>query len=220
MNKTYTFLFTLLASIFVIIRSMDHYPSFLPPSWLMKIFPLLILILVTSQIATRKPLKIFITGLIFSALGDFFLDYDSVNWFIFGLGSFLIAHIFYIFSLKPISLLTAKKRSLIIAAYLIYGVSMFTLISSGLGELFIPVLIYMGVLLIMALTTLISNKANKWLIIGGLSFVISDSLLGINKFYNPVANAQLFIMISYYFAQYALVRGMFIAYKSNHKKTP
>jgi len=220
MNKTYTFLFTLLASIFVIIRSMDHYPSFLPPSWLMKIFPLLILILVTSQIATRNPLKIFITGLIFSALGDFFLDYDSVNWFIFGLGSFLIAHIFYIFSLKPISLLTAKKRSLIIAAYLIYGVSMFTLISSGLGELFIPVLIYMGVLLIMALTTLISNKANKWLIIGGLSFVISDSLLGINKFYNPVANAQLFIMISYYFAQYALVRGMFIAYKSNHKKTP
>jgi uncharacterized membrane protein YhhN len=217
MKKTYTLLFMLLAIIFTATRLSKHYPSFLPPSWFMKILPLLILVLFTKKISKTTPLKIFTWGLLFSVLGDFFLDYDPVNWFVFGLGSFLIAHILYILSLTPISLLTAKKRSFIIAIYLIYGVSIFALISSDLGELYIPVLAYMSILLIMALTTLTSNKTNKWLIIGGLSFVISDSLLGINKFYNPIPHAQLLIMLSYYFAQYALVQGMFLAYKKQQQ---
>jgi len=217
MKKAHSLLFMLLAATFVITRMSTHYPTFLPPSWLLKILPLSILIIVTNTIANSKSLKIFMWGLIFSVLGDFFLDYDPVNWFVLGLGSFLIAHILYIISLTPISLLTAKKRSFIIAVYLIYGVSMFALISSGLGELYIPVLAYMSILLIMALTTLTSNKSNKWLIIGGLSFVISDSLLGINKFYSPVSHAQLLIMISYYFAQYALVQGMYLAFKKQQQ---
>jgi alkenylglycerophosphocholine hydrolase len=205
MNNKQTLLFFMLATVFVLTRFIEPYAF----SWLVKILPMLLLIGFAVKSASNASEKIFLSGLIFSALGDFFLDYDRLNWFIFGLGSFLFAHIFYMLSLKPLARNIAKKHIKIIAMYCIYGAAMFSLIASGLGELFIPVLVYMSVLLLMAITTLISEKSNNWLIIGGLSFVLSDSMLGINKFYAPIPYASVFIMISYYFAQYALVNGMF-----------
>jgi len=184
----------------------------------MKMLPLMLLIVMTLKGAQKKFVKLFALGLCFSMLGDFFLAYDRINWFIFGLGSFLIAHIIYIFSLTPLSIESIKKRFIGIIIYLVYGISIFSLISPNLKQLFIPVLIYMSVLLFMALTTLNSKKSNNWLIIGGLSFVVSDSLLGINKFYMPINNADFFIMLSYYFAQYALVQGMFLAQQAQPNK--
>jgi len=209
MKPIHSIIFVVLASIFVLTSTLGSYPQFLPSSWLMKILPLLTLILLTLKLKQSRYHSLFLVGLIFSALGDFFLDYDHVNWFVFGLGSFLFAHIFYIMSLKPLSSELTKKHLKIIAVYCVYGLAMFSLISSGLGELFIPVLLYMSVLLFMAIATLVSDKSNSWLIIGGISFVLSDSLLGINKFYVAIPNASVLIMISYYFAQYSLTRGMF-----------
>ncbi|NQZ80534.1 MAG: lysoplasmalogenase [Colwellia sp.] len=195
------YLFTLLAAVFVLSTLFKPYPL----SWLVKLLPLLLLIIISFKKSETKLTKYFLAGLIFSVLGDFFLDYDRINWFIFGLGAFLVAHLFYIKSLMPVE----KKRVAIVTFYTLYGIAVFVLISSGLGELFIPVLIYMSVLLGMAIATLVSKNTNSWLILGGLSFVLSDSLLGIDKFYSPIPYATLFIMISYYFAQYALVRGYY-----------
>jgi uncharacterized membrane protein YhhN len=194
---------------FVLFTFIKPYPF----SWLMKVMPIIILLHFswqnhTDSKSTRHML--FIAGLAFSACGDFFLDYDRVNWFVFGLGSFLIAHLFYIFSLKPLRNVNIIKNLLpIVAVYCLYGISMFSLIFSGLGELFIPVLIYMTVLLVMGIFTLLSTKSNAWLVVGGISFIASDSLLGINKFYQPIPYASVWIMISYYFAQFSLVKGMF-----------
>jgi len=218
MKKQYSLLFLFLASIYTFTRLLKHYPDYLPYSWLMKMLPLMVLIAATIKVAQLKFIKIFALGLCFSMLGDFFLDYDRINWFIFGLGSFLIAHIIYIIALTPLSKEVIKKRRGIIIAYLVYGFSIFSIISSNLNELFIPVLIYMSILLFMALATLNSKKSNYWLLIGGLSFVLSDSLLGINKFYMPINNADFFIMLSYYFAQYALVQGMFLAQQTQPNK--
>ena len=69
----------------------------------------------------------------------------------------------------------------------------------------------MEILLLMAITTLLSTKSNQWLIIGGLSFVLSDSLIGLDKFYQPIVGAHYFIMVSYYFAQFALFKGFLLA---------
>jgi uncharacterized membrane protein YhhN len=44
-------------------------------------------------------------------------------------------------------------------------------------------------------------------IAGALLFVISDSLLAINKFYKPLPFAALFIMLTYCAAQYFIVRA-------------
>jgi len=91
---------------------------------------------------------------------------------------------------------------------MLYGVIMLALLSDGLGELFIPVIAYMSILLLMALATVFSEKSNAWLVVGGISFVVSDSLIGFDKFYMPIDNVSFAIMITYYFAQFALLKGM------------
>jgi|TARA_B110000091_G_C13743109_1_gene444235 uncharacterized membrane protein YhhN len=199
-NQTWLFLFT---SLFFIL-SLFFKPYSL--SWLMKLLPMAILVFIAISQLKDKTGKIFIIGLACSSLGDFFLDYDPINGFVFGLGSFVIAHVCYLMVLKPVE----KKKLVLVCLYGVYGVAVFSLIAGGLGELFIPVLAYMSILLMMATMTLISKRSNTWLVLGGLSFVFSDSLIGIDKFYRQIPYAPIMIMLSYYFAQYALLRG-FIA---------
>ncbi|GHE91962.1 hypothetical protein GCM10011501_21820 [Thalassotalea profundi] len=153
--------------------------------------------------------KLFLAGIVFSGIGDFFLDYDRVNWFIFGLASFFIAHVCYIASLKPeLSKLKFKKNMVLASGYLIGGVFTFCLFASELQELFVPVFVYMLVLLLMAISTVLSLRSNYWLMLGGLSFVVSDTMIGLDKFYSPLNFHHSVIMVTYYFAQLALLLGV------------
>ncbi|MDP4679522.1 MAG: lysoplasmalogenase, partial [Cyclobacteriaceae bacterium] len=43
---------------------------------------------------------------------------------------------------------------------------------------------------------------------GAILFMISDSLLGLNKFLLPIENAQLFILMTYMLAQWNIVNGL------------
>jgi alkenylglycerophosphocholine hydrolase len=135
------------------------------------------------------------------------LGYDAERGFIFGLAAFFLAHICYIASMCPLR----WQRTPAIALYLLFAAVLLGLLLPFLGSLLIPVLAYMSILLVMAIATLTSHKSNLWLIIGGLSFVCSDSLLGLDKFYQPIRYAPILIMTSYYLAQFALILG-FIHY--------
>jgi uncharacterized membrane protein YhhN len=54
----------------------------------------------------------------------------------------------------------------------------------------------------------IRNKMpGRWMMIGALLFVISDSILAINKFYQSFEMANILIMLSYGFAQFYIVKG-------------
>lgn len=211
MNKKIVFLFILLAATFSLSTLIKPYPL----SWAVKLLPMLLLIGVAWQLLKGQALEnkalagdFFIAGLVFSAFGDFILDYDRDNWFIFGLGAFFIAHLCYLASLKPyVKSLNQAKYYIALICYLIYGAVMLTILADGLGELFIPVVGYMSILLLMALATVFSEKSNPWLVIGGISFVLSDSLIGFDKFYMPIDNVHFSIMVSYYFAQFALLTG-------------
>lgn len=212
MNKKITLLFVILAANFVLSTLVKPYPF----SWAVKLLPMLLLIGIAWHSLKGKALdgRFFIAGLVFSACGDFILDYDRVNWFIFGLGAFFIAHLCYLASLKPyVRNLKQTQYIAVSILYVSYGGLMLWLLASGLGELFVPVVAYMSILLLMALATVLSEKSNAWLIVGGISFVLSDSLIGFDKFYVPIENVSFAIMISYYFAQFALFKG-FIKAKS------
>lgn len=210
MNKKITLLFILLAANFVLSTLIKPYPL----SWAVKLLPMLLLIGIAWQSLKDKSLdgRFFIAGLVFSACGDFILDYDRTNWFIFGLGAFFIAHLCYLASLKPYIKSLKQTQYLVISLlYVSYGGGILWLFTSGLGALFIPVVGYMSILLLMALATVFSEKSNIWLVLGGISFVLSDSLIGFDKFYMPVDNVSFVIMISYYFAQFALLKGFITA---------
>ncbi|WP_281558360.1 lysoplasmalogenase [Thalassomonas sp. RHCl1] len=195
--------------LFIFFATLYCFSILLPPHpghWLLKMLPVALLIISVRGWPGDKTQKLFLAGLVFSVLGDFFLGYDSHHWFIFGLGAFFIAHIAYIAALMPITKINGAKVYAVLA-YLAGGGLVLNLLLPGLGELLVPVIAYMSILLVMAITALLSTKSNTWMVIGGLSFVISDAMIGLNKFYLSIPQAQFFIMISYYFAQYALLQG-------------
>jgi len=156
-------------------------------------------------------------ALMFSWIGDVVLLFANFNplYFILGLISFLLAHIIYIIAFKKITngYHPQKKMPIVIFLLLLaYLIFMWIILMPTLGALKIPVIIYSIVITCMLATaiyvdTIINSVASKWLIIGAISFVISDSLLAFNKFHTPFAFASIAIMSTYLFAQYALVRG-------------
>lgn len=204
-NKIHVSSFVALAGIFAVSTFFKPYPL----SWAVKLLPVLLLIyLALKSVDLSKSGKFFVLGLLLSTCGDFILDYDRQQWFIYGLGAFFIAHLFYLASLKPYVKSIKQTKYLVISLlYIGYGGGMLWLLASGLGPLFIPVVAYMSILLLMALATVLSEKSNAWLVVGGISFVISDSLIGFDKFYMPIENVSFAIMVSYYFAQFALFKG-------------
>ena len=179
------------------------------------LMPVLALIVYyNSQHAKRF---LIVLALFFSLLGDVFLllENDSSLFFIFGLVSFLITHILYIIfflskkQLKTSLLKTHPYIPVIIGAY---GAGLIYLLYPSLGPLRIPVAVYATVICGMLLCSFHIYKSvgpgpGKHFIMGALLLVISDSLLAINKFYQPIPFAGLFIMLTYCAAQYFIVRG-------------
>ena len=199
-NRYIHVLFFVFAAIFTASTLVKPYPF----SWVLKIIPLAILILYVAKSVRSKSHTIFLLGLVCSSLGDFFLDHDRETWFVFGLGAFLIAHVMYITAMLPL-----KKKSILgIMPYLIFGAVMYFLLAPNLAELFLPVVLYMTVLLLMGVVGFLSKESNGWLLIGGVSFILSDSMIGIDKFYSTIPNGHFWIMMTYYFAQYSLMRGI------------
>ena len=153
-------------------------------------------------------------ALIFSLLGDILLMFvdKSANFFMSGLLSFLIAHIMYILVFLKTKKST-KNTDTFIAVLLIYASVIFYFLKDGLGNLLIPVIIYMATILTMILTAFLRKssvtKISFYLVFfGALFFVISDSILALNKFYKPLPFAGINIMITYALAQLLIVFGL------------
>ncbi len=151
-------------------------------------------------------------GLIFSLLGDVLLAWP-VDLFVFGLGAFLIAHLAY---LK--AYLSDCKRLAIVPLVLALGVGavlLGLLISSGLGPLLVPVIIYgaaISAMLWRALARLGSDvpKRSALLAAGGaLAFVFSDSVIGIDRFVSPFHAAPYVIILSYWLGQWGIAASAF-----------
>ncbi len=153
-------------------------------------------------------------ALLFSLAGDILLMFvgKSANFFMSGLVAFLLAHVMYILVfLKSKS----KTRNTIPISFIlvVYASGLFYLLNDGLGDMLIPVLAYMLVILTMVITASlrkknISNISYNLVLIGAFFFLISDSILAINKFYEPFALSGIIIMITYALAQYLIVMGI------------
>lgn len=176
---------------------------------------LLLLLFFTKSTVPGK--NLLLIGLFFSWLGDVFLlfEYKNALFFIFGLASFLTTHIFYIIyflKIKSANTSLLKKQPVLIALILGYGITLVWQLYPHLGDLKLPVMVYAAVICIMLLCSLhiffkVNKKAACYYLSGAAAFVLSDSLLAINKFYQPVAFAGIFIMLTYCAAQFFIVWG-------------
>lgn len=153
-------------------------------------------------------------ALIFSLAGDVLLMFDDQLpvFFIAGLVAFLLAHVFYIV------IFWSERNSKInpfgfIVILAMYTIGLFYLLITNLGDLLIPVVFYVIVILMMAVTAFLrQKKVSKisfiFVFLGAILFVISDSILAVNKFYLPIRFSNISIMLTYALAQYFIVLGL------------
>jgi uncharacterized membrane protein YhhN len=167
---------------------------------------LIILIALLAQNGGSGPYQyLIVAGLLFSLAGDIFLMLPS-DRFIAGLISFLIAHIFYIVAFVSD---TGVAPVWGLVPFLVYGAIIYSFLAPHVGKLRVPVIIYMLAILVMAWQAL-----GRWLtlddtfallaLIGAVLFVVSDSILALNRFRQPFRLARTLTMATYYSAQWLI----------------
>ena len=188
------------------------------------------LVLVYSQKANKELQnnhKMMMAALIFSWVGDTVLmfTYISENFFLIGLVSFLITHVLYTITFSAQvrgNLVRSLKRGLpmigILGIYLAILLSILIPSISGnvkTSPFLIPVLIYTAAISIMVVVAItrkghVNDKSYLIVLTGAVLFMLSDSLIAINKFVSPLSYASLAIMALYIAGQYLIVSGYLI----------
>ncbi|WP_164880942.1 lysoplasmalogenase [Aestuariirhabdus litorea] len=147
-----------------------------------------------------------VVGLLCSSVGDLLLAWGQ---FVPGLVSFLVAHLFYIaaFAGRPVGSLPRLLLALLmLAAITLLLIRLLPL----LGEMQVPVVAYMVVILLMALCALLGRGNHPLVALGAMLFLLSDSLIALDRFMQPLPSASLWIMLTYYSAQGLIAGGALI----------
>jgi uncharacterized membrane protein YhhN len=184
--------------------------------------PLLTVVLEVFVITAGRNMKpsflaFLLLGLVFSFGGDVLLmfDYLKPEFFLFGLGSFLLAHFMYItfflkirYSNKPVPL--CKYPLVFLHAAILIAFILFLL--PYLGALKIPVMIYALALSITVQSSLHAfnfqwQPAGWYCLAGTILFLLSDSLIALGKFYHPFPGSGVLVMITYGLAQWGITAG-------------
>ena len=162
----------------------------------------------------NKKATLILIALIFAWFGDLFLMWTNVNpnFFIVGLGSFLVMQLFYIFIFKPFKINTLKENIYTNSFIILFGISTFSYLYNTLGTLKTPVFFYFLAILTMVLSAVsmyareaIAGKIVHW---GAILFMISDSLIAINKFKFDIPYSGFLIMSTYILAQWLIINGL------------
>ncbi|HEX8370474.1 MAG TPA: lysoplasmalogenase [Pyrinomonadaceae bacterium] len=150
-----------------------------------------------------------LAGFVFSLVGDTFLI--NPQNFVFGLASFLVAHLCY--SAAFFKAGAGKFKPISLSAYLV-GAAIFMLVSGGVPEnLRVAVVVYA-----LAISTMLGAAWNFYLtqktatglfaVSGAMFFVLSDSLLAYNKFNGEFFLAKILILSTYFLAQWLIARSV------------
>lgn len=161
--------------------------------------------LATPRIRYRSYIAV---GLLFGAAGDLLLEIDL---FEIGLGSFLIGQVLY-----TIAFVSDTKRPGVLAALVFYGygIALVWLLADGTGDLLIPVTTYA-----LAITTMLWRAVARIGVVprvtalsaayGAALFVISDSLIAINRFGTDIPADRWLVMTTYWAAQALIAYSAF-----------
>ena len=189
--------------------------------WLFKplTMAIAIILIATSAYSTstrgtsgsKTPWVLLMAALGGSLAGDVFLMFPG--FFIPGLVSFLVAHLFYVALFKSGQTWFPHRGAL--AATLSIGAAMYAFLWAGglPPALRAPVAAYVLVIALMAAqaigrATVLRDAPSLCIAIGAGFFMLSDSLLATNRFVTPLPMAQVWVLATYYVAQALIVAGM------------
>ena len=181
------------------------------------IFKPLTLIIIISIIficptTNQKYQQLILLGLLFSLVGDGFLIFPKKH-FKKGLIAFLIGHICYI---GAFALSTGIYYTVwIYLPIIVIGIIYLKNIIPYSGKATIPIIIYVIIIAIMGWMALEGLKSHRaigvlFAAIGAVLFMISDSVLAMNKFRKKFRSAELIILSTYFTAQWLLALSVTI----------
>jgi len=156
----------------------------------------------------------------FSWLGDNFLMFSGKNelFFFAGVGGFFLAQLSYIYIFSKYSEENRqgylRKKPLLIIFFLLYVAGIYIVLLPGLEGIMKPViLVYALSLIAMSMMALnrrgrVNPPSFRYVFAGSILFLLSDSMIAINKFSLEFPMAGFWIMITYISAQYLIMRGL------------
>lgn len=148
-------------------------------------------------------------ALSFSCLGDIFLDLPG-NYFVPGLASFLVAHFIYILLFVrnwPRPLKPTGGQMILSAAVLVFSLMQSNWLAPNLGAMAKPVMVYICAITVMVVTSVLAGFSKRYVWIGAMLFMISDSMIAAGRFKTPVPMAEYLIWGTYYLGQYCIAIG-------------
>lgn len=165
----------------------------------------------TSFNLTRSPHAALFACLCFGLLGDMLLE---TGYFIPGLICFLIGHLLYA---TAFTMAAGNVAPLQIIPLLLFGAMVCGLMIPHLGDMLAPVACYMVVSLVMAWRAAAWAEARgrwAWLAaIGAVIFMLSDSIIAINRFVNDLeGGGAAIIMLTYWAAQALMTASLVLEY--------
>ena len=169
----------------------------------------------STPVSSRYRLLVCV-GLVFSLAGDVFLMLPG-DWFVFGLASFLLAHLCYVVAFAPGS--SARHKLVACLAYaVIAAANLVGLLPRVPAELHAPVLAYVAVLMLMGALAAARGwslrgdprlaRSARLAAIGGALFVLSDSVLAWNRFGGGIPLAPLWVLAGYYASSWCIARSV------------
>jgi len=177
---------------------------------LVKVIPLLLLC--GARLRERRGrLALFVgLGLFASLVGDVVID----SVFVAGLGAFLVAHVFYLIGMGlperwlgaalpmipalgfggfmwAILVGTGRAPEVLRAPITAYAIVISSMLGRAIGRAFVAP----------------KDRASRVLCVGAIFFVISDSLIGVNRWVYPLPLGRACILATYYIGQFWIFLG-------------
>ena len=143
-----------------------------------------------------------VAATLLSALADAAIEFE----FLAGLAIFLLVQVIYAVTFfqnrRP-----WRERPALLALTALFLLGALTLLAPKAGALAPAVIIYMIAIAGMVASAAV-YRGSPYVIAGAISFLISDALIGINRFWVPVPLEEYAIMGTYYAAQLMICVGV------------
>jgi len=161
-------------------------------------------------VTARYQSNVFLTGLIFALLGDCFLLFTTDDFFIIGLCCFLVMQLCYTAAFNKKRKVPRNKDYIISAIIALFGISVLVFLWNKLDGNPLPVTLYIIAICTMAIYAYLRHpklRGYKMVLFGVVLFILSDTLIALNKFQGKIQYGNIIIMVTYMIAQYAIVTG-------------
>lgn len=178
-----------------------------------------------SKNIDKKVLLLAGAAFFFSWIGDLLMMFAvNFSFFISGIALFLVAQIVYIFLfLRTIDLSGKtpflKKNPIWLIPYLAYGLIVYIVLFPQLDAI-LRIAVFVYIIAILTMSAMALNRFGNGhpisfslVFAGSLFFVLSDTLIAVNRFLVAIPYEGVLIMITYIAAQYLIMIGLLKQYE-------